>query len=91
MQPIAISKADHNALSIAVRHVLPPQELCGTVGGSLGINKDDLTTFKTTVHKDNQGAQKLTNLNQGNNIPRSKHYDVQTHWFRSRLKPNQTL
>ena len=93
MQPIASStmQAEYNALSMAMKDVLPLQELFRTVGGSLGISKDHLTTFKTTVHEDNQGAQKLANLDPGHNTPRSKHYGVRTHWFRSHLKPNNTV
>lgn len=92
MVPIACStmQAEYNALSMAMKDVLPLQELFRTVGESVGIGKEHLTQFKTTVHEDNQGAMKLANLEPGHNTRRSKHYGVRTHWFRSHLKPNRT-
>jgi hypothetical protein len=47
-----------------------------------------MTTFKTTVWEDNNGALMLTNLEAGRMTPRSKHYAVKYHWFRSHLNPN---
>ena len=92
MVPLSCStmQAEYNALSMAMKEVLPLQELFRTVGASVGIGEEHLTQFKTTVHEDNQGALKLANLEPGHNTPRSKHYGVRTHWFRSHLKPNRT-
>ena len=92
MVPLSCStmQAEYNALSMAMKDVLPLQELFRTVGASVGIGEEHLTQFKTTVHEDNQGALKLANLEPGHNTPRSKHYGVRTHWFRSHLKPNHT-
>lgn len=92
MVPLSCStmQAEYNALSMAMKDVLPLQELFRTVGESVGIGQDHLTSFKTTIHEDNQGAMKLANLEPGHNTPRSKHYGVRTHWFRSHLKPNHT-
>ena len=42
----------------------------------------------TTVHKDNNGALHLANMEPGRMTPRSKHYGVKYHWFRSKLDPN---
>ena len=92
MVPLACStmQAEYNALSMAMKDVIPLQELFQTVGASVGIGNDHLTQFKTTIHEDNQGALNLANLEPGHTTPRSKHYGVRTHWFRSHLKPNRT-
>ena len=93
MDPIAAStmQAEYNALSMSMKDVLPLQELFSTVGVAVGISKDHITSFKITVHEDNQGALRLANLEPGHNTPRSKHYGIRTHWFRSHLKPNRTI
>ena len=93
MGPIALSTmhAEYNALSMAMKDVLPLQELFKTIGGSVGIGEDHLTSFKTTVYEDNMGALRLAQLEPGQHTPRSKHYGVKTHWFRSHLKPNRTF
>ena len=53
-----------------------------------GVGLDDSveTTFKTTVWEDNAGALTLANMEPGRMTPRSKHYAVKYHWFRSHLK-----
>ena len=91
MAPIAIStmQAEYTALSMSMKDVIPLQELLQTVGPAVDIDPEQLTQFKTTVYEDNQGAQKLANLEPGHHTPRSKHYGIKIHWFRSYLKPNR--
>jgi hypothetical protein len=73
--------AEYYALSIAMREVLPLQELVKTV--ALGIKIDDKvqTDFKITVWEDNNGCLTLANLDPGQSTPRSKFYDSKVHWF----------
>ena len=59
-----------------------------TVADAVGLNVQDLIEMKTTVWEDNSGALTLANLEPGRMTPRSKHYGVKYHWFRSHLKPN---
>ena len=80
--------AEYYALSSAMREVVPLRELIKTVAVGCGIEEHCLTTFKTTVWEDNNGALTLANLDPGQQTPRSKFYDVKVHWFRSHLKPN---
>ena len=80
--------AEYYALSYAMREVLPLRNLIFAVATGLGIDDKTLTTFKTTVWEDNNGALSLANLDPGQHTPRSKFYDVKVHWFRSYLKPN---
>ena len=67
---------------------LPLQRLVHTVADSVGLNVQDLIEMRTTVWEDNSGALTLANLEPGRMTPRSKHYGVKYHWFRSHLKPN---
>ena len=90
-QMIATStmEAEYNALSTAMRDVIPLQELFRQLGNSIGIDDEIITTFNTVVHEDNQGAMTLAKMEPGRHTPRSKHYGVKVHWFRSKLKPNR--
>ena len=47
-----------------------------------------LIVTKTTVWVDNVRALTLARLEPGQMTPRSKHYAVKYHWFRSKLKTN---
>ena len=87
---IALStmEAEYNALSMAMKDLLPLQRLVHTVADAVGLNVQDLIEMKTTVWEDNSGALTLANLEPGRMTPRSKHYGVKYHWFRSHLKPN---
>ena len=87
---IALStmEAEYNALSMAMKDLLPLQRLVHTVAGAVGLDVEDLIEMKTTVWEDNSGALTLANLEPGRMTPRSKHYGVKYHWFRSHLKPN---
>jgi hypothetical protein len=52
------------------------------------LGDDVETIYKTTVWEDNNGALQLANMEPGRMTPRSKHYAVKYHWFRSHLSPN---
>ena len=51
----------------------------------MGLSQELMTTFKTTVWEDNMGALTLANKEPGHSTPRSKHYAIRLHWFRSHL------
>ena len=80
-------EAEYSALSSSMRSLLPFQHLVHTVIKSMDFGTVDSTTFKTTVWEDNAGALALANLEPGRMTPRSKHYAIKYHWFRSKLKP----
>lgn len=92
-QQIATStmEAEYNALSIAMRELLPFKTLVNAIATVVGYDVNDVTTFKTTVWEDNVGALTLANLEPGRVTPRSKFYAVKMHWFRSKLEPNNIL
>jgi hypothetical protein len=80
-------EAKYSALSMAMRDLLPFRELLLTLLPALGLDAAPRTSFKTTIHEDNSGALTLANLEPGRITPRSKHYAVKMHWFRSKLVP----
>jgi hypothetical protein len=88
---IALStmESEYNALSMAMRDLLPFRNVVETVAHAVGLSSDVLSTFKTTVHEDNSGCLTLANLEPGRVTPRSKHYAVRMHWFCSHLVPNR--
>ena len=81
------TEAEYNALSAVMREVIPLRELQKVIGGSLGI-EEKTAWFKTTIWEDNQGCLTLANMDPGRSTPRSKHFAIKQHWFRSQLKPN---
>jgi hypothetical protein len=91
MIALSTMEAEYVALSTSLREVLPIQRLVRAVGNTVGFHEDRLTTFKTTVWEDNAGTLTLANLEPGRMTPRSKHYAIRYHWFRSHLKPNKIV
>jgi hypothetical protein len=85
---IALStmEAEYNALSMAMRDLIPFRNTVRAVASSLGLSPDVVTSFQTTVHEDNNGALILANQEPGRMTPRSKHYGVKYHWFRSHVQ-----
>ena len=88
---IALStmESEYNALSLCMKSVLPFKNTVKAVARGVGLASDMVTTFKTTVWEDNAGALALANMEPGQITPRSKHYAIKYHWFRSHLKPNE--
>jgi hypothetical protein len=92
-ESIALSTmmAEYYALSTAMREVLPLNDLVKVIATALQLDEEHLTSFNTTVWEDNNGALSLAILDPGQHTPRSKHYDIKVHWFRSHLKPNKIV
>jgi hypothetical protein len=78
-------ESEYSALSSAMRDLFPLRELLITLLQSISAKGCPQSTFRTTVHEDNAGALSLANLEPGRSTPRSKHYAVKLHWFRSKL------
>jgi hypothetical protein len=81
--------AEYVALSTAMRELLPFRNLAIEISSHLGLGEDQLATIKSTVWEDNVGALTLANLEPPRITPKSKHFGVKYHWFRSELKPNE--
>ena len=58
-------EAEYNALSMAMRDVIPMQTLFKTIGSALEIDDEVLTSFKTTVWEDNMGCLRLARKEPG--------------------------
>jgi hypothetical protein len=73
---------------MVMRDLLPLQQLAKSI--IKGLGGDDIGTVKvqTVTHEDNLGCLKLTKMDPGWMMPRSKHYGVKYHWFHSKRKPN---
>jgi hypothetical protein len=87
---IALStmEAEYNALSMALKELLPLKRLVETVSQAVQLPLQTSIAMRVTVWEDNTGALTLANLEPGRMTPRSKHYAVKYHWFREHLKPN---
>jgi len=81
-------EAEYTALSVAMKALIPFRSLFKTVAIGIGLDSTKITTFKTTVWEDNVGALTFAQMEPGPMTPRSKHYAIKYHWFRSHLKPN---
>jgi hypothetical protein len=81
----SMMEAEYNALSMSMREMLPFKHLVEAVSLIVGYDKNEITTFKTTVLEDNMGALTLAQMEPGRVTPRSKHYGVKMHWFWSKL------
>jgi len=78
-------EAEYNALSMAMKELLPFQNIFRAVARGMGLDEDTASTFRTTVWEDNMGCLTLARHKPGQYTPRSKHYAVKYHWFRSHL------
>ncbi|CAJ1967493.1 unnamed protein product [Cylindrotheca closterium] len=77
----ATMEAEYNALSMAMRDILPLRRVFKTEAQGLGLSNETVTSLKTTVWEDNMGCLKLARLKPGQYTPRSKHYAVKYRWF----------
>jgi hypothetical protein len=82
-------EAEYNALSMAMRDVLPLRNLAIEISKGVGMSGNAPTTFKITVWENNNWTLKLATMEPGRTTPRSKAFGVRYHWFRSKLKPNE--
>jgi histone deacetylase 1/2 len=83
-------ESEYNAMSMAMRDVIPLRRLTKDIIQGLGGDDVKMTHVKTTVHEDNHGCLRLGTMEPGRMTPRSKHYGIKYHWFRGKLKPNET-
>lgn len=82
--------AEYQALSTAMKSVIPFQETVRALAKAINLNSGQITTFKTTIWEDNVGCMTLANLEPGQVTPASKHYAIKLHWFRSHIKKGET-
>ena len=80
------TEAEYMALSMAMRSVIPFLYVTKAVKTHLGLD-ESTSTFKVNVWEDNSVCHTLANLEPGWTMPRTKHYAIKLHWFRSQLEP----
>ena len=90
---IALStmEAEYVALSTSCRSLFPVADLLREIGLCLNLPVDPASRLHIEVHEDNVGALTLGNLEPRRMTPRSKHYAVKYHWFRSQLGPRNIV
>ncbi|EJK62065.1 hypothetical protein THAOC_17338 [Thalassiosira oceanica] len=90
---IALStmEAEYVALSTACRSLFPVADLLREIGICHGLPVDPASRLHIEVHKNNVGALTLGLLEPRRMTPRSKHYAVKYHWFRSQLGPRNVV
>jgi hypothetical protein len=67
----------------------PFLNLAKEIATGVGMTEEEKTMFKTTVWEDNNGWLTLAKMEPGRMTPRSKHYGIRYHWYRSKLIPNK--
>jgi hypothetical protein len=78
-------EAEYNALSMAMRDLLHLKNMRKEIMGKIGAERPAVVKFRTTLWEDNLGALMVAHLEPGRMTPRSKHYGVKYHWFRTKL------
>ena len=58
-------ESEYTAMSMAMQSVVPLLAVIESISGGLKYTKHKPLTFKDTVHKDNQGALIVANLEDG--------------------------
>ena len=88
---IALStmEAEYIALSTACRSLLPVADLLKELGGCLGLPVGPSSHLHIGIHEDNAGCLILGKMEPRRMTPRSKHYAVKYHWFRSQIGPRR--
>ena len=84
-------EAEYIILSTALKYLIPFQLLGKAVWKVVDLNDNTLSNIRTTVWEDNQSCTPLANLEHPCITPRSKHFALKYHWFRTQLKSNNIL
>ena len=91
MIALSTMESEYIALSTACKDLFPLVDLLQELGGCLGIPISKNSNLHVRVHEDNVGALTLGKLEPRRMTPRSKHYAVKYHWFRSELAPRNVV
>ncbi|KAL7529266.1 hypothetical protein ACHAWF_002909 [Thalassiosira exigua] len=80
-------EAEYVALSTACRGLFLIMDLVEEIGQHFSLPVQNKSRFHVRMHEDNVSALLLGQLKPRRMTPRSKHYAVKYHWFRSELEP----
>ena len=86
MNLIALStmESEYQALSYGMKELIPFLNLMKEVNAALGLPEEDKELF-TTIYEDNTACQLLAEQELPYTTPRSKHFAIRFHWFRSKI------
>ena len=82
---LSTMEAEYCALSRSCKDLFPIIDQLKELALAVGLPSDEVTTLHTTIHEDNVGALTLAKLEPKRTTPRSKHYALHMHWFRTRV------
>lgn len=84
---IALStmEAEYVALSTSMKDLIPIIDLVKEIFPAINKTSNEEVNVISTVWEDNNGALTLANLEPPRMTPRSKHYCIKYHWFRTKL------
>jgi hypothetical protein len=84
---IALStmEAEYVSLSTACKDFFPVIDLVKTLSKAVGLSDELVANLHGKIFEDNVGALTLAKLEPARMTPRSKHYCLKYHWFRTRV------
>jgi hypothetical protein len=78
-------EAEYVSLSTACKDFFPVIDLVATLSSAVGLEEEFVNTLHGKIFEDNVGALTLGQLEPRRMTPRSKHYAIKYHWFRTRV------
>ena len=85
---LSTMESEYVAMSTTMRELIPLKRLIVVVSKAAGVKEKDTVDMLSNVWEDNEGCLNLAKLEPPRMMPRSKHYALKYHWFRSQLVPN---
>jgi hypothetical protein len=84
---IALStmEAEYVAISAACKDLFPVVNMIKELSRTVGLSDDFNSNIHVKIHEDNVGALTLGRLEPRRMTPRSKHYAIKYHWFRTHV------
>jgi hypothetical protein len=82
---LSTMESEYVALSTAMHDLIPLKADVSEIASGVGLKNENSVTIKSTIWEDNMGALALANMELPRTTPRSKHYAMRYHWFRSFL------
>ena len=78
-------EAEYVALSSSMKELIPVINMVKDVYTAIGLGNSDEIVINSTLWEDNSGELTLAKLEPPRMTPRSKHYALKYHWFRSKV------
>ena len=78
-------EAEIVALGACCKELMPIIDMVDDISDAVGLSRTEAPKMHVRIHEDNAGALTLAKMVPPQFTPRSKHYAVKTHWFRSQI------